>query len=129
MAPINIIAILLGVIIIITRLPGIIWPKNMREFVFKFLEKTYAIKLTGLLLFILSIIIFSLFLKDRTLLEIVIVILGLIWLPLGIMIFFYPDLYRNLGQKVMGKSLTRLRVLYMIGCFFGLLLVLLGLFG
>ncbi|HUU50785.1 MAG TPA: hypothetical protein VMW81_07485 [Nitrospinota bacterium] len=129
MAPINIIAIVLGMIIVITRLPGIIWPKNMREFIFKFLENTYAIKLTGLFLFILSLIIFFLFLKERTIVEMIIIILGLIWLPLGIMIFFYPDLYRNLGQKVMGKSLTRIRVLCSIGCFFGLLLILLGLFG
>ena len=129
MTSIHVFAIVLGIFALLTRLPGVIWPEKMREIVIKFLDSKLAIRIAGLIAFHLALLIFFLLLKDKSLLEIVVIIIALIWLPAGLGIFFAPQTYKDLALKVMGESISRVSILSFVGCTVGLLLILLGLFG
>lgn len=129
MASLKLIAVVVGLVAIISRLPGIIWPEKTKEVALKFLEKDNVLKTIAVVVFTLALIIFLLILKSRTWLETVMFILAVIWVPAGVYIYYWTDDYKELAKKIMGDTLQRVRVLSAIGLAFGFLLVLLGLFG
>jgi hypothetical protein len=129
MASLKLIALVVGFIAIICRLPGIIWPEKTKEVALKIMEKDNVLKTVGVVIFTLALIIFLLILKSRTWLETVMFMLAVLWLPAGVYIYYWTDDYKELAKRIMGDTLQRVKVLSAIGCAFGLLLVLLGLFG
>jgi hypothetical protein len=129
MASLNVLALIIGIIAILARLPGIVWPDKAKEFGLKFLDSDTAVKTAGIVAFTLGLLIIFVFLKNKTWLEIVLFMLAVLWLPCGVLIFYRPDDYRELAKRIMGETLLRIRILSGIGCAIGLLLVLLALFG
>jgi len=129
MASLNVLALIIGIIALLVRIPGVVWPDKAKEIGLKFLDNDTAVKTAGIVAFTLGLLIIFVFLKNKTWLEIVLFMLAVIWLPAGVLIFYRPDDYRELARKILGDTLLRVRILSGIGCAIGLLLVLLALFG
>jgi len=129
MASLNVLALIIGIIALLVRIPGVVWPDKAKEIGLKFLDNDTAVKTAGIVAFTLGLLIIFVFLKNKTWLEIVLFMLAVTWLPAGVLIFYRPDDYRELARKILGDTLLRVRILSGIGCAIGLLLVLLALFG
>ena len=129
MASLNVLALIIGIIALLVRIPGVVWPDKAKEIGLKFLDNDTAVKTAGIVAFTLGLLIIFVFLKNKSWLEIVLFMLAVIWLPAGVLIFYRPDDYRELARKILGDTLLRVRILSGIGCAIGLLLVLLALFG
>ena len=129
MASLKLLALLIGLIAVICRLPGLIWPEKTKEIALKFLEKDNLLKTIAVVIFTLALIILLLILQSRTWLETIMFILAIIWVPAGVYIFYWTNDYKELAKKIIGDTLQRVRIISAIGCAIGFLLILLGLFG
>lgn len=122
------IAIFLGSIIIITRLPGVIWPEQCKSFLLKLIQSPYFIRFTGVLAFVLSTVILYSVLKNMNFLEIILVIVGVLWFAAGVIINYKPSSYTKLSKLILGESLLRFRILMGVGAIMGISFFGLGIY-
>lgn len=129
MSVLNTLAIVLGIITVATRLPGVVWPKSFREHSMKLIESDLAARVIAVVALALGLTIVVVLLKTRPWLEVVLLVLALLWLPAGAVALWRPDLYRRVANKVLLTNDPTLRALCTLGVLIGFLLCFLGIFG
>jgi hypothetical protein len=122
------IGLFVGILIILTRLPGLIWPEKCRNISLKFIQIPNLIRITGVFAFILSIFILYTILRNMNPLEIILVIIGFLWFVSGIIIIYKPSFYEKLSKLILGESLLRFRILAGLGTLIGASLLGLGIY-
>jgi hypothetical protein len=129
MSVLHTLAIILGILLVATRLPGLLWPKGFREHSMKLMESDLVTRAFAFLALIIGLIIVIALVKSRPWLELVLLFLAMVWLPIGAVTLWKPDLYRRLANKVLLTNDLTLRALCTIGVLVGFLLFFLGIFG
>lgn len=129
MSLLNTLALILGIITVATRLPGVVWPKSFREHTMKLIESNLAARIIAVVALALGLIIVAALLKSRPWLEVMLLVLALLWLPTGAVALWRPDIYRRVANKVLLSSDLTLRALCCLGVLVGFLLCFLGIFG
>lgn len=122
-------AIILGILTVATRLPGVLWPKGFREHSMQIIESDLATRIFALLALAVGLVIVVALLKTRPWLELILLLVALIWLPAGVLMLWNPDLYRRVANKVLLTNDVTLRALCGLGVLIGFLLFFLGIFG
>ena len=129
MTVLNTLAIVLGVLAVAKSLTAAIWPKGYRDFSKKMLESDVILRVLAVVPILIGGIIVVAVLKGRTWLEVVLVALAIVYLPLGAMLIWNPDSYRQLATKLLHSGDLTFRALCGVGVLIGILLFLLGIFG
>lgn len=121
-------AIVAGIIIILARIPLVIWPEKAREYAGRFLANTQAVSAAGLVLVAIGVLIFYAGATERAPLEFVLWIVGALALIGGIVYVVAPVLPKQIWDSLVIKGpRNMLRVLGGIGVLIGLFVFILGL--
>lgn len=129
MSMLHTLAIILGILTVATRLPGVLWPKGFREHSMQLIESNLLSRVLALFALAVGLIIVVTLVKTRPWLEVILLLLALFWLPAGAMMLWNPDLYRRMANKVLLANDLTLRALCGLGVLIGFLLCFLGIFG
>ena len=129
MTVLHTLAIVLGVLAVATRLPGVLWPKGFREHSMQLVERDLVVRGWALFLLVIGLVIVGAIIRSRPWLEVVLLVVALVWLPAGAMMLWRPELCRRLANKVLLTSDFTLRLLCGLGVLVGFLLCFLGIFG
>jgi uncharacterized protein YjeT (DUF2065 family) len=129
MSMLHTLAIILGILTVATRLPGVLWPKGFREHSMQLIESNLLTRVLALFALAVGLIIVVTLVKTRPWLEVILLLLALFWLPAGAMMLWNPDLYRRMANKVLLANDLTLRALCGLGVLIGFLLCFLGIFG
>lgn len=129
MRVLNTLAIVLGILTVATRLPGVLWPKGFREHSMRLVESDLFVRVWAVVVLIIGLLIVAAVLKGQPWLEVVLLVLALLWLPFGTIMLWSPELYRKLATKVILSGELTLRLLCGLGVLIGFLLCFLGIFG
>lgn len=127
MQPLQTIALIIGLVAISTRLPGIFEPRKYMHW----LERTFVKKKRFRWIGILSAMIFLLFfyylLQAVTILEALVSMFVMFGLVFGLLAIFIPELPTAMFAVIIKKSDTTIRVMCTIVVLIGVLLVYLAL--
>lgn len=129
MSVINTLAIVLGILAVATRLPGVLWPKGFREHSMQLVEKDVVVRVAAVFALAVGLIIIGAIIKTRPWLDVLMLALALVWIPAGVTMLWRPEAYRWLANKVLLTSDLSLRLLCGLGVLLGFLLFFLGIFG
>lgn len=129
MSVLNTLAVILGVLMVATRLPGVLWPKGFREHSMSLIEGDLATRAIAALGLLIGLTIIVALVKARPWLEVVLLLLALVWIPVGAVSIWRPDLYRRVAMRVLLADELTLRALCGLGVALGFLLFFLGVFG
>ena len=129
MTVLHTLAITLGILAVVKSLTGMLWPKGYRDFAKKMLESDVIIRVSAVVAILIGGIIVVAVLKGSSWLEIVLFVLGFLYLPLGVIILWNPEPYRRLANKMLYSGDLTFRALCGVGILTGILLFLLGIFG
>lgn len=121
-------AIVLGVLIILTRGVGIFSPAKMKSLVDKLTSKERFMRGWGIVALILSLLIFIALGGNTSGAKIVMWILAILSLIGGLLLAFLPPQYRAVANWLMKLPDEAIRVLSAFGVAVGLLVLILGLF-
>jgi len=122
------IAIIIGAVVIIARLPGVIWPDKSREFFGRLLDVRPLISLMGLLMVGLGVLIGYAAYREALPLEFVLWIIGGLMFVFGMIYIAAPRAAKQLWDSIAARrSAGMLRVMFGTGVVIGLFLVVLGL--
>ena len=121
-------AIILGVLIIVTRGMGVFSPAKMRSLVDRLTSKEQFMRGWGIVALILSLLIFVALGGNTSGAKIVMWILAILSLIGGLLLAFLPSQYRAVANWFMKLPDEAIRVLSALGVAVGLLILILGLF-
>ena len=118
----NLIALVISIILIISRLPGVIWPKKTAALCNTALDNLYFLKVLGIVLLATASYILFIILKKSNLLEIIMIFISVVWLIGGAYVILKPERYRKYGKFIIEKSELSFRILSSLVIILGILL-------
>jgi uncharacterized protein YjeT (DUF2065 family) len=119
-------AIGMGVFIIVTRGPSVLFPGTMKHVWTSFASKHKALRATGVVSLILSLLILIAVGRDITGVRVVMWILAIVLLAGGLMLAVLPRQYGAMVTWFMKLSDQTIRVLSGIGVIIGIIILILG---
>ncbi|MBI4009896.1 MAG: hypothetical protein HY361_01715 [Candidatus Aenigmarchaeota archaeon] len=125
MADLEIIAVVMGILIIITRLPALLWPKQFISYWKEKFSKESSAKTLGAIAFLVGLFFIYLIWNEISLLQLLVGGISITVLIIGLLLFLVPKLPSNI-MNTMEKKLPLLRVLAFIAVLIGILLISLG---
>ncbi|MFH0926352.1 MAG: hypothetical protein V1872_12125 [bacterium] len=128
MYQLNLLALVIGIIIVITRLPTVIWPEQASHLCDRFLSKLYLLRTIGIILFGAGSYIIYLLLRKSNLLDMTMIVIGVFWLLIGIWVIVKPEGYQRYGKYLLGRSEFTIRLLSLLLVVFGIFLIFLAVF-
>ncbi len=129
MSLLHTLAIVLGILTVATRLPGVLWPKGFREHSMQLIESDLVTRAFACVALAVGLIVVVALIKTRPWLEVVLLVLALVWIPSGAVMLWRPELYRKVANRVLLTDDLTLRALCGLGVAIGFLLCFLGIFG
>lgn len=126
------IALSLGILLLATRLPALIWPGPYRRKVLDVLQRSgpTLIRGLGVFLWLLVVTVVVLVMRTLTLLQGVLLVLAILFAAGGTIAIGHPDGYRRMGETVLSRMPDwALRVAALVGIALGGWLVYLSLTG
>jgi uncharacterized protein YjeT (DUF2065 family) len=121
-------AIILGLVIIISRGYGVFFPDKMKMLVAKLTSKDRIMRVWGIIVLILSLLIFLALGVNTSGAKIVMWIIAILALIGGLLLAFVPKQYGVLANWFMKLPDEVIRILSAVGVALGLLILILGLF-
>jgi len=124
------IGLLIGLLVLATRLPAVIWPGPYRERVRSFLLKSGpgTVRALGAFLWVVVVAIVVLVVGRLSLLEAVLLILSLLFAASGAIALFAPDAYRRSSEAFLSRLPDwALRAAGVVGVALGVWIVVLSL--
>jgi len=125
MGNIELLAIVLGALIILKRLPMLIWPDKTLGMLKKWSANTGNVKLIGTIMFLLGAFFIYLIWNEITLLQLLVGAISMIMLAFGFAYFLLPEMATTM-TNVLWQKKGFLRTASIVGILIGLLLVYLG---
>jgi hypothetical protein len=129
MTVLHTLAIVLGILIVATRLMGVLWPQGYRQYSLRLVESDALLRGAAILALLIGLVVVVAVVKERSWLEIVLLIFALVYIPVGTMMLWSLDPYRRWANKVLLSGDLSLRLWCSLGVVIGFLLCFLGLFG
>jgi hypothetical protein len=123
------IGVVLGLLVICTRLPGALWPEAWTAWVRRhLLARAGAMRALGALLVLSALVILVLIVKTLSLQQAVMLVLAVMLAAGGMISLLFPDAQRRFADEFLRRmSPLGIRVLSWIGVAFGLWIVYLSL--
>ena len=122
MPNIETIAVILGILIVIVRLPVVIWPKKLISLWKHKLSKESFAKTWGAIALILGLILINYIWNEISLLQLLVGGISIFMIIIGGMIFFLPKLPATI-LGFLERKLPLVRILAFIAVLFGLFLI------
>ncbi|MDV2504321.1 MAG: hypothetical protein RX318_10250 [bacterium] len=129
MTVLHTLAITLGILIVATRLVGVLWPQGYRQYSLRLVESDAALRGAAVLALLVGLIVVVAVIKERSWLEIVLLVFAFIYIPVGMMMLWSVDPYRRWAKKILLTGDLSLRLWCGLGVLVGFLLCFLGFFG
>ncbi|HEY8514413.1 MAG TPA: hypothetical protein VIS07_02755 [Candidatus Binatia bacterium] len=104
MTTIEWIALAIGVLLLATRIPALLWPSPYRTRVLAILERSGPglIRALGAFLWVLVVTVVVLVLRTLTLLQGVLLVLAILFAAAGAVALTHPDGYRRMSERLLG---------------------------
>ena len=132
MTTIQWIALSIGVLLLATRLPALIWPGPYRRTVLDLLQGSgpTLIRALGAFLWVLVVTVVVLLMRTLTLLQSVLLVMAILFAAAGAVAITHPDGYRRFSESMLsGMPDWALRAASLVGVALGAWLVYLALTG
>lgn len=126
MANIELAAIALGIIIIVTRFPAILWPRRFASFWLKKVSRESFVKTMAPLSILVGLLFIYFIWSEITLLQLLVAGISFAMIAIGTMNYIAPQVPATILKTLSGKP-TLLRALAAIAVLIGLYLILLAL--
>ena len=120
------IAIILGILLIITRLPALLWPKKFISFWKRRLAKDSFVKACGAISFFTGLVFIYLLWNEISLIQLLVGGFSILMLVMGMIIFVIPK-FPSTILNMLENKLSLVRTMAFIAILIGLLLIRLGL--
>lgn len=122
MTTIQWIALSIGVLLLVTRLPALIWPGPYRRTLLDILQGSGPglIRALGAFLWVLVITVVVLLMRTLTLLQSVLLVMAILFAAAGAIALTHPDGYRRLAETVLSRTPDlAMRALSLVGIALG----------
>lgn len=123
------IGLVVGSLIIIARVPGVLWPEEYRRRIQALIQGSPAVfKGLGVFLWIVALATFVLVAKTLTLLQALMMVLAVLFVVGGVVMIFFPAAYQRVAERVLGAMpQAGVRAACGLGVLFGVWVVYLSL--
>jgi len=126
----KVLAIVLGALVVVTRGYGFLFTESARKLIRGMVERKVLMLVAALVGALLGAVIAGaarVALQEQVLWQaIVLLVLGILITLAGLLFLAVPKAYARLVEKFLGMKTMALRLLFLLGVIFGVLLILLG---
>ncbi len=120
------IAVILGILVIVTRLPAAIWPKKFISFCKRKVSRESSTKTLGAIVFLVGLIFIYYVWNEVSLIQLLVGGFSILMLVMGMIIFVIPK-FPSTILNMLENKLSLVRTMAFIAILIGLLLIRLGL--
>ncbi len=127
MANLEMIAIVLGILLVVTRLPAIFWPREFFSYWRKKVSQESSAKMLGAIVFLIGIVFIYLIWNEISLLQLLVGGFSILMIVKGVMVLILPEFPTTILSSLEKKASVA-RIMAFVGLLIGILLIYLGWF-